>query len=589
MLALSFSTAKLIMIVSLALLLLVTFLLIYLYINFLNQKRRVSAPNLKETFKEKELFEQLLNVIPDRIYFKDRESRFIIANKYVSKIMGAKAPSDLIGKTDFDFYDTEIAQPYYDDEQRIMRKGESIIAKEEIGLDDKGKEIIVSTTKILVKDKFNKVIGIIGIGRDISAQKQIEESLKIQTENLKETNVLMEERQEEIQQMAEELNVQTENLREVNEQLERLSLVASKTENTVVIMDGNANFQWVNQGFENKYKVSFKKFIAEHGVNLRENSSHTGITAILNQINISGKPFTYTSKSHDLDGNELWNLTNITPITNQDREITNLILIDSDITDLKKAEGQIKEQKAEIEARSIELQKLNATKDKLFAIIAHDLKNPFHSIMGFTDLLQKQHKEISRDKLNEYLEMINLSTHSAYQLLENLLEWARSQTERVSIEPESIMLHRLIEQIKKLQDLHASNKEIKFVDEVGDDVIVLADKNMLNTVIRNITSNAIKFTSQGGSITFKCSMKKDKVVLDIIDTGIGIPEEKLKELFHLDNVNSTTGTEGETGTGLGLIVCKDFMLKNNGSIDVTSKPGKGTTFSLSLPKGIQPE
>jgi PAS domain S-box-containing protein len=588
-LTISLSTAKLILIISLVLLLAVSSLLIYLYAVYLKLKRRVSVPKLKETFKEKELFEQLLDLIPDRIYLKDRESRFIIANNYVSEIMGAKKPSDLVGKTDFDFYDAEMAQPYFDDEQEIMKKGDSIIAKEEKGYDNKGNEIVVSTTKIAVRDKDNRVVGIIGIGRDISAQKEIEESLKVQTEHLKETNVLLEERQEEIQQMAEELNVQTENLREVNEQLERLSLVASRTENVVVIMDGNANFQWVNQGFENKYNASFKQYTTEHGMNLRNNSSYSGITAILNQIYIDKKPFTYTSKSLDPDGNELWNQTNITPITNQDKEITYLILIDSDITDLKKAEGQIKAQKAEIEARTVELQTLNTTKDRLFSIIAHDLKNPFHSIMGFTDLLQKRHKEISREKLSEFLEMISLSTHSAYQLLENLLEWARSQTDRLSIEPESILLQALIEQIKELQKLHASNKEITFVDKVGDDITVLADKNMLNTVIRNITSNAIKYTNHGGSITFKSAVNKNNVVIEITDTGIGIPENKIKELFLLDKVSSTAGTEGETGTGLGLIVCNDFMLKNKGSIDITSEPGKGSSFFLTIPKGIQSE
>ena len=205
--------------------------------------------------------------------------------------------------------------------------------------------------------------------------------------------------------------------------------------------------------------------------------------------------------------------------------------------------------------------------------------------MGFTDLLQKQHKEISRKKLNEFLEMINLSTHSAYQSLENLLEWARSQTERISIEPETINLHPVIVEIKELQNLHAKNKGIIVIDEIPDDISVFADRNMLNTVIRNITSNAIKYTSQGGSITYRCSTTKDNVVIEIADSGIGIPEDKLKELFQLDRVSSTAGTEGETGTGLGLIVCHDFMLKNNGSIDVTSKAGKGTSFFLTIPKG----
>ncbi len=410
------------------------------------------------------------------------------------------------------------------------------------------------------------------------------EELKIQAENLKETNILLKEGQAEIHQMAEEMKIQTTNLSEVNDQLERLSMVASETENVVVIMDGNANFIWVNQGFEDKYGQKYDDFINEHGVNLRDNSSNSSIASFLNQIYITGKPFTYNSKSINSKGEEVWYQTNISPIK-KDKEITNLVLIDSDITELKKAEEQIKKQKTEIEARTMELQTLNATKDRLFSIIAHDLKNPFHSIMGFTNLLQENYKNINREKLNEFLEMINLSSNSAYQLLENLLEWARSQTDMIHIDPESIRIKPLVNEIIELQQLHAQNKEIKFVDSITEQAMVVADKNMFTTVIRNITSNAIKYTSQGGSISFKSIMKKNTVIIEIQDTGIGMPTEKTNTLFQLDKVSSTAGTEGETGTGLGLIICHDFMLKNNGTIEVSSNPGRGTTFILTLPKG----
>jgi len=465
-----------------------------------------------------------------------------------------------------------------------MKEGKPMIAKEEMGLDNDGNEIFISTTKIPVKDRHHNVIGLIGIGRDISRQKKNEQDLKTQSENLRETNVLLEERQEEIQQMAEEMNVQPAYLQGVNDQLEKLSLVASETENVVVIMDGNANFLWVNQGFENKYDQNFNAFIDEHGANLRENSSNSSIASFLNQINITKKPFTYNSKSINSRGEEVWYQTNISPFM-KDQEISNLVLIDSDITELKKAEEQIKKQKTEIETRTLELQTLNTTKDRLFSIIAHDLKNPFHSIMGFTDLLQKRHKDISREKLSEFLDMINLSTNSAYQLLENLLEWARSQTEMIRIDPENILVKTVVNEIIELQQLHARNKGIKFVDSISEQASVIADKNMFNTVIRNITSNAIKYTNQGGSISFKSLIKKDSVSIEITDTGIGMPEEKIEALFQLDKVSSTAGTEGETGTGLGLIVCQDFMIKNNGTITVKSNPGRGTTFILTLPKG----
>ncbi len=564
--------------------LLIAGLLAWIYISqFRRLKKRFSSQNLTAAFKEKQLLEQLFNNMPDRIYFKDRESRFILANKYVSRVMGEEDPKKLIGKTDFEFYDKKYAQGFFDDEQRIMKEGKPMISKEEKGLNLDGGEVFVSTTKIPIKDRSGKVIGIIGIGRDITPQKQAEEELHRKSESLRETNVLLEERQEEIQQMAEELNTQAENLKKINLELERLSLVASNTENTVVIMDGNGNFEWVNEGFERRYGSELGQFTKENGPNLRDNSSNSNISAILNQIYITKKPYTYNSKSRDREGNEIWSQTNISPILDENKEITNLILIDSDITDLKEAESKIRKQNVEIEKQARELEKTNATKDRLFSIIAHDLKNPFHSIMGFTDLLLTKQHEIEADKLQEFLEMISSSTHSAYQLLENLLEWARTQTDSTKFSPSTFPLKELVAEIISLLELHASNKNIMLEENIGEGLEVYADRNMLHTVIRNIASNAVKYTGENGKVTLSAESGGDSTVISIRDNGIGMPESRINTLFQLDEVNSTAGTSGETGTGLGLIVSWEFMKKNKGSIDVVSTPGKGSEFILKLP------
>jgi len=550
---------------------------------FRRMKKRFSASSTRETFREKQLLEQLFNNIPDRIYYKDRDSRFILANKYVSRVMGVNDPKKLIGKTDFEFYDEKYARGFYDDEQRIMEQGKPMISKEEKGLDLDGNEVYVSTTKIPIRDRSNKVIGIIGIGRDITPQKLAEAQLQQKSESLKETNVLLEERQEEVQQMAEELNTQAENLKKINVELERLSLVASKTENTVVIMDGNGNFEWVNEGFERRYGMNQETFTRKKGTNLRENSSNSNISAILNQIYITKKPYTYNSKFIGQDGNEYWSQTNISPILDENKEISNLILIDSDITELKEAERKIKKQNSEIEKQAKELELTNATKDRLFSIIAHDLKNPFHSIMGFTDLLIKKHKDIDTEKFMEYLEMISTSTQSAYQLLENLLEWARAQTNKAKFTPSLFSLKDLVDEIIELLSLHASNKRISLNNRIEKDLQVFADKNMLNTVIRNIAGNAVKYTGQDGNVTFTAATNDSQITIAVSDDGIGMPESKIETLFQLEKMNSTAGTSGESGTGLGLIVCHEFMKKNRGSIEVESTPGKGSTFKLYLP------
>jgi PAS domain S-box-containing protein len=464
-----------------------------------------------------------------------------------------------------------------------MDEGKPMIAKEELGLDKDGKQIFISTSKIPIKDSRNRVIGIIGIGRDITMQKEAEEELKKNSEFLKETNVLLEERQEEIQQMAEELNTQAENLKEINTKLERLSLVASKTENVVVIMDGNGNFEWVNEGFEKKYELDFESFVKKNGENIRENSSNENISTILNQIYITNKPYTYNSQYTDDKGDVFWSLTNITPILNSDKEVSNLILIDSDITDLKNAESQINAQRNEMELIAVELQKTNATKDRLFSIIAHDLKNPFHSILGFTSILQSKYKDIEREKLKEFLGMIHDSTSSAYQLLENLLEWARTQTNNVNFRPTMTNVRAIADEAVSLLSLNASNKNITFKNDIDESLMIFADQNMLTTVIRNISGNAIKFTNEGGSITFTSTTDKAFVRINIIDSGVGMPQERVNSLFDLDKVKSSAGTTGETGTGLGLLVCAEFMKLNNGEIKVASKPGKGSTFTLELP------
>jgi len=546
--------------------------------------RRMVKSRIHDVLREKNMLKQLFDNMPDYIYFKDRDSKFILANKHVALSAGVSDPDKLIGKTDMDFYDPKYAKGYYEDEQRAMKEGKPIIAREEKTLDPDGHEIFISTSKIPIRDSKGNVIGIIGIGRDITEHKMAMSDLRQKSEYLKESNVLLEERQEEIQQMAEELNVQAENLKLINNELERLSLVASRTANVVVIMDGNGNFEWVNKAFENKYGLKMKAFVREYGRNIRENSANESISVIINQIYITKQPYTYNAKFSDKNGDTFWNQTTISPILNANHEITRLILIDSDITEIKNAESKIKQQKTEIEKQAMELRRTNATKDRLFSIIAHDLKNPFHSIIGFTDLLQRKYDTIEREQLNEYLGLISESTQSAYLLLENLLDWARTQTKNVKFNPTPINISDLVEEIIHLQNLHATNKHIILSNEVDESLVVEADKNMLNTVLRNISSNSIKFTNEGGSVTFSASMPdRNNIAIQITDTGIGIPPEKLEKLFKLDEIKSSSGTSGETGTGLGLIVCFEFIKLNGGEISVDSQPGRGTVFNITLP------
>jgi two-component system sensor histidine kinase/response regulator len=237
-----------------------------------------------------------------------------------------------------------------------------------------------------------------------------------------------------------------------------------------------------------------------------------------------------------------------------------------------------------VEQRTLELKELNATKDKFFSIIAHDLKNPFNTLMGFTELLLDNLGDYDTDKLHEFITILHETSKQSYALLENLLEWSRSQTGRLQMKTEPVDLFEIAEENTDLLSNMASKKKIIIHNDVQPKTIVLADGNMVRTVIRNLVSNAIKYTRDGGNITLDASGNNGFIEVSIADTGIGIKPENLEKLFRIDINYSTKGTADESGTGLGLILCREFITKNGGKIWVESDFGKGSTFKFTLPE-----
>ena len=549
------------------------------------RKQSISKPGTEpsEPIPDNALLYTLIDSMPDRIYIKDRKSRFIAGNKHVANIMGSRSPKDLIGKTDFDFYAKDLAGEYFRDEQELMESGKSLINKEERGLDLQGNEITISTTKVPIRNDKNKIIGIVGIGRDITPQKLTEKTLILQQENLQEANTLLEERQEEIKQQSEELHSQSEYLVQMNQELEKLSLVASHTDNVIIIMDDQANIEWGNNVFKEHFGIEIDEHRNNHSINLREVSGNKEINEILKEIARTKKGVSYEGRNFNKARNEVWSQTTISPVLNEKNEIVKLIAIDSDISKLKGAELEINRQRDKIEKTSEELKKLNATKDKFFSIIAHDLKNPFHSIMGFSELLIRSYNSIEEDRKKEFLQLINDSSTSAYNLLENLLDWSRSQTNRIRFSPEIIGISQILQDNIHMHSVIAQNKEIEIEYSVPDQLTCYADANMVNTIVRNLLTNALKFTPKGGRINVTAFEEKKHITVNVSDSGIGMDKTGIEKLFKIDEFHNTAGTAGETGTGLGLIICNEFILKHNGTINVQSEVGKGSTFSFSLP------
>ncbi len=243
---------------------------------------------------------------------------------------------------------------------------------------------------------------------------------------------------------------------------------------------------------------------------------------------------------------------------------------------------ELQEKNNVIEEQKTHLEELIQTKDRFLSIIAHDLKNPFNSLLGFADLAYNDFDEISDNEKKSYLNVIRQSGQHIYALLDNLLSWSRAQSGRIDFYPEPVSLTEIIENAVELVRSSADNKQIALFSDFSRDVIVKADKNMLSTILRNLLTNAIKFTPNGGSVTISSRINNKKVTVSVSDTGIGMSPEELDRLFKLDGGLKNSGTANETGTGLGLILCQEFMGLHKSKIIAESTVGKGSTFSFTL-------
>lgn len=242
----------------------------------------------------------------------------------------------------------------------------------------------------------------------------------------------------------------------------------------------------------------------------------------------------------------------------------------TDITDIKESETK--------------LQQLNADKDRFISILSHDLKSPFNALLGFSELLTKNIREFDINQIEEYANYINISAQNANNLLEDLLKWARAQKGDIPFNPQSLNLTEICEDILTGLYQNADEKKIKINYSAFDNLYVIADIDMLKTILRNLVSNAIKFTNNGGEISINAEQTESDITITVSDNGIGIPPDNLSRLFDISEVITTKGTAQETGTGLGLLLCKEFVEIEGGKIWVESTLGEGSKFKFTLPK-----
>tara|TARA_R110001583_G_scaffold24456_1_gene89146 strand:+ start:405 stop:1508 length:1104 start_codon:yes stop_codon:yes gene_type:complete len=279
----------------------------------------------------------------------------------------------------------------------------------------------------------------------------------------------------------------------------------------------------------------------------------------------------------EINPNEIkYFILNIKPFKNEKNEILGIIECFIDITALKRAEIDLKESEAQ-------LKKVNVAKDKLFSIIAHDLRSPFTSILGFSKILIENVKYFEIKETEEYLGIINSSAENTLVLLDNLLNWAKTQTGKLVLQTENIVLLSTINEIIELENVAANIKNITLNYNQFDEVEFCTDENMVKTILRNLISNAIKFTKLGGAINISTISKHNQVEITVSDNGVGMDDEKRKKLFDTSANITSSGTANEKGSGLGLVLCKEFVEKLGGNIWVESEEGKGSDFKFTLP------
>ncbi|PLX01412.1 MAG: hypothetical protein C0595_14850 [Marinilabiliales bacterium] len=510
-------------------LLLIAFVIIA-YANYLRRKtnKKLSEAN-KKLFENEQKYKIVVESSPN-IMFIQKNGKILFANSTFINTSGYRM-EELIGMSIFDLVSKR-------DRTTTKKRSELRLEGKEVPnsyeIETKNKSGIIKYFHINVsKTIYNGEEALLGIGTDITSQKQYLETINT------------------------------------------LSAAIEQSNAAVVIFDINGTIVYNNQAF---CELSGYKTTEANGMNIRrlnpDNFRISESEEFWKHI-MSGKKWYGEFQSSKKNGELYWESAQVAPIFNSDGKITHFSSITRDITKEKTFFKQLEKSEAE-------LQEANATKDRFFSIIAHDLKNPFNAIMGYTELLVSQYEKLDKEDVLDYIENINLATHSTFNLLENILEWSRSQMGKIDFLPHEFDLSKVINEVILLSRAQAIAKNIRLLSKVKHKTYVYADDYMVKTVIRNLVSNAIKFTKKG-EVIVETEEFESKVMVSVIDTGVGIKDEIFDKLFKLDSNIKTSGTNSEKGTGLGLILAKEFINKNGGDIWVNRMKDQGTIFNFTLP------
>ncbi|MFH1197932.1 MAG: ATP-binding protein [bacterium] len=335
-------------------------------------------------------------------------------------------------------------------------------------------------------------------------------------------------------------------------------------------------FLGCNVGFEQLINHTSEEIIGKSIFDIMPPEIAENEQSINDELIFNNTVMNYETILTDKFGNKKEVVTSKSIFKNFYGTIAGIVGIINDVTEKKQAERALIESERK-------LREANATKDKFFSIISHDLKSPFTELLGFSEVLFKSYNTLADEDRKEFIKEIYDSSRKTFKLLENLLMWSRSQRGEIELKPEKININDLADEIIELYRSIAGQKNIIITKKIDENVTAFADRNTITLVLRNLVNNAVKFTNQGGTIQIDGKPGNDKVEISVHDSGVGIPKEFLDKIFRPDFSNKKIRNSPNKGSGLGLVLCKEFVDKNSGEIWVESEFGKSTTFAFSLP------
>lgn len=508
------------------------------YVSDLTKQKKAES----DYHERADFLDLVINALKNPFFVKDEEHKWVMLNDAAVKMMGQPREA-LLGKSDYDLFPKEQADVFWKFDELVFKSGSSI-NEEQITWSDGTIHTIVSYKQLYIEKLTGKKI-IVGTNHDITSYKKIEEELRASETKYHEL------------------------FDNANDFILTMDLDGKIT---------NANrtlLRYLQTDLESFMQHNVFEFIREENIDLAND--------IKAKMLAGDSEHSFELKAFGSDRQPVIYEVKTSLMKRKNGEPMGVQCVFSDITERHEASLRL-------EKYNESLLELNTTKDKFFSIIAHDLRNPYSSLIGFSEMLLEDLEELSKDEIRETLKIIHGSAKNSFSLLENLLAWSRLQTGHIPFTPAQLVLADVVEEVVNILFSLAYKKKIEINDLVDPDILLFADKNMLNTILNNLIMNAIKFTPPGGEINIYARPHKEKlksgldfIRISIADTGIGMDNETSGKLFASNRLVSNPGTEKEQGTGLGLLITRELVEKHGGKIMVESSLGKGSVFSFLIP------